>query len=150
MMKDRQMDKFMRLAIEEARKSLITGGIPIGSVLVRDSIVLGSGHNRRVQDDDPIMHAEIACLQSAGRLSNYRGCTLYSTLMPCYLCAGAIIQFGIRRVVAGESKTFLGAKGLMESMGIEITDMNLPECIEMMKNFIISNPHLWDEDIGKY
>ena len=143
------MDEFMRLAIDEAKKSLVAGGIPIGSILVRDGIVLGRGHNRRVQDGDPVMHAEIACLQNAGRLASYRGCTLYSTLMPCHLCAGAAVQFGIRLVIAGESQTFAGAKSFMESMGIQVVDLNLPECKDMMRNFIKANPRLWNEDIGK-
>lgn len=143
------MDEFMRLAIDEAKKGLLAGGIPIGSVLVREGIVLGSGHNRRVQDGNPIMHAEIACLQNAGRVGSYRGCTLYSTLMPCHLCAGAAVQFGIRRVIVGESQTFVGAKNFMESMGIQVVDLNLFECKEMMKSFIKANPNLWNEDIGK-
>lgn len=143
------MDRFMMLAIEEARKGLATGGIPIGSVLVKNGIVLGRGHNRRVQDRDPIMHAEIACLQNAGRIGSYRDCILYSTLMPCSLCAGAVLQFGIRHVVAGESQTFAGAKDTMEARGVRVDDLDLGECKEMMAEFIKRNAALWNEDIGK-
>jgi cytosine/creatinine deaminase len=142
------MDEFMRLAIAEARSGLASGGIPIGSVLVRNARVLGRGHNRRVQDGNPILHAEIACLQNAGRIGNYSGCVLYSTLMPCYLCAGAIVQFGIRQVIVGESRTFPGARKLMESHGVIVHDLDLPECRQMMEAFIAGSPELWSEDIG--
>src|SRR5215208_3740812 len=102
------MDKFMQAAIEEARLGLREGGIPIGSVLVQNGQIIGRGHNKRVQDSDPITHAEIDCLRNAGRVGNYKNTILYSTLMPCYLCAGAIVQFGIPKVIAGESQTFPG------------------------------------------
>ena len=143
------MDRFIKMAIDEARKGLREGGIPIGSVLVRKGRIIGRGHNRRVQDNDPILHTEIDCLRNAGRLGTYRDTVLYSTLMPCYLCAGAIVQFGIKTVIAGESETFAGAKEFMESHGVEVIDLNLDECKQLMKDFIINNPDLWKEDIGE-
>ncbi len=142
------MDKFMQLAIDEARQGLKENGIPIGSVLVKDGKLVGQGHNKRVQDGDPVTHAEIDCLRNAGRIGSYRGTTLYSTLMPCYLCAGAIVQFGIKKVYAGESETFSGAKEFMEQHGVEVIDMNLEECKTLMKDFIAEKPELWNEDIG--
>jgi creatinine deaminase len=142
------MDEFMRAAIAEARKGLDEGGIPIGSVLVIDGKIAGRGHNRRVQDNDPVLHAEIDCLHNAGRVGRYAGAVLYSTLMPCYLCAGAAVQFRIGKVVAGESKNFAGARVFMESHGIEVVDLDLAECRDMMADFINGNPHLWYEDIG--
>jgi cytosine deaminase len=143
------MDEFMEAAIAEAKQGLSEGGIPIGSVLVKDGKIVGRGHNKRVQDSDPVTHAEIDCLRNAGRISNYKGTTLYSTLMPCYLCAGAVVQFGIKKVIAGESETFSGAKEFMESYGVEVTDLKLDECKQLMNNFIQNNPTLWNEDIGK-
>jgi cytosine/creatinine deaminase len=143
------MDEFMQAAIEEAKQGRQEGGIPIGSVLVKDGKILGRGHNKRVQDADPVTHAEIDCLRNAGRVGSYRGTTLYSTLMPCYLCAGAVVQFGIKKVIAGESKTFPGAKDFMISHGVEVIDLNLAECEQIMSEFIESNPELWHEDIGK-
>ena len=139
----------MKLAIALARKSLEEGGIPIGSVLMREGKVLASGHNKRVQANNQILHAEIDCLQNAGRLRSFRNVTLYSTLMPCYLCGGAVIQFGIPKVVVGESRTFCGAAELMQKHGVEIIDLDLLECVEMMQNFIAKNPDLWNEDIGR-
>ncbi len=144
-----QIDPFMRAAIEEARKGLAEGGIPIGSALVKDGKLVGTGHNKRVQDNDPVTHAETDCLRNAGRLGSYRGCTLYSTLMPCYFCAGAAVQFGIKKVIVGESRTFPGAPEFMRSHGIEVIDLDLPECYEMMADFIEKNPKLWNEDIGE-
>lgn len=143
------MDIFMKAAIDEARKGLGERGIPIGSVLVRKEKIIGRGHNKRVQDNDPILHAEIDCLRNAGRVGAYKDTVLYSTLMPCYLCAGAIVQFGIKKVIVGESETFAGAKEFMKSHGVEVTDLNLDECKRLMKDFIISNPDLWKEDIGE-
>ncbi len=142
------MDEFMNAAILEAQQGRQEGGIPIGSVLVKDGKIVGRGHNKRVQDGDPVTHAEIDCLRNAGRIGNYRGTILYSTLMPCYLCAGAVVQFGIKKVIAGESKTFPGAKEFMVSHGVEVVDLNLDECEQMMSDFITTNPELWDEDIG--
>ena len=143
------MDQFMQAAIEEASKGQSEGGIPIGSVLVRKNIILGRGHNLRVQEGDPIIHAEIDCLRNAGRIGTYRDAVLYSTLMPCYLCAGAAVQFGIRKVVVGESRNFTGARVFMEEHGIEVIDLDLNECIVMMEEFIAQNLRLWNEDIGK-
>ena len=143
------MDPFMREAINEAGKGRDEGGIPIGSVLVRNNVILGRGHNRRVQEGDPIIHAEIDCLRNAGRIGTYRDAVLYSTLMPCYLCAGAAVQFGIKKVIAGESRNFAGARAFMEEHGIEVIDMDLDECVSMMKEFILQNPRLWNEDIGE-
>lgn len=143
------MDPFMQEAIEEARKGRSEGGIPIGSVLVRNDIILGRGHNRRVQEGDPVIHAEIDCLRNAGRIGTYRDAVLYSTLMPCYLCAGAAVQFGIKKVIAGESRNFAGARVFMEEHGIEVIDLDLDECVIMMQEFIAQNPRLWNEDIGE-
>ncbi len=143
------MDNFMLAAIEEAKLGLSEGGIPIGSVLVKDGKIIGRGHNRRVQKDDPIIHAEIDCLQNAGRIGTYKDTILYSTLMPCYLCGGAIVQFGIKKVYAGESETFPGSKEFMESHEVEVINLDLDECKDLMKTFIENNPKLWNEDIGE-
>lgn len=144
------LDEFMKIAIEEAKKSLSEGGIPIGSVLIsKDGKVLGKGHNRRVQDNDPLAHAEIVAIRNAGRIGSYKDTILYSTLMPCYLCAGAIVQFGIKKVIVGESKTFPGAKDFLLSHKVEVVDLNLDECVELMNKFIENNQELWNEDIGK-
>ncbi|MCC7565612.1 MAG: nucleoside deaminase [Methanomicrobiaceae archaeon] len=142
------MDLFMKRALDEARAGLREGGIPIGSVLARDGRILGQGRNRRVQQNDPVLHAEIDCLRNAGRIGSYRGTVLYSTLMPCYLCAGAAVQFGIAKVVAGESENFGGARDLLESHGIEVIDLDLEECKQMMRRFIEEHPDIWFEDIG--
>jgi len=142
-------DQFLQAAIDEAKNGRTQSGIPIGSVLVKDGKIVGRGHNKRVQDNDPVTHAEIDCLRNAGRVGSYKGAVLYSTLMPCYLCAGAVVQFGIKKVYAGESKTFSGAKEFMEAHGVEVIDMNNGECIEMMEKFIKENPTLWNEDIGE-
>lgn len=143
------MDEFMKAAIDEAKKGRSEGGIPIGSVIVRDGTIIGRGHNKRVQDGDPVTHAEIDCLRNAGRIGDYRNTILYSTLMPCYLCAGAVVQFGIKKVYAGENETFQGAKEFMESMGVEVINIDSDECKEMMRKFIDENPMLWNEDIGE-
>jgi len=143
------MDEFMKAAIDEAIKGRDENGIPIGSVLVKDGKIIGRGHNKRVQDADPVTHAEIDCLRNAGRVGSYAGSVLYSTLMPCYLCAGAVVQFGIKKVYAGESETFSGAREFMESHGVEVIDLNSQTCKDMMKNFIEKNPKLWNEDIGE-
>jgi len=143
------MDIFMQAAIEEAKKGLAEGGIPIGSVLVRNGKIIGRGHNMRVQENDPLAHAEIVCIRNAGRIGNYSDTTLYSTLMPCYLCAGAAVQFGIKKVIVGESVNFSGGPEFMREHGIEVTDQSITECIEMMSKFIRDRPDLWYEDIGK-
>ncbi|MCB1327705.1 MAG: nucleoside deaminase [Leptospiraceae bacterium] len=142
------LDPFMRLAIDEARTGLAQGGIPIGSALVEGNRVLGSGHNKRVQENDAILHAEMDCLRNVGRRSSYKNCTIYSTLMPCYMCAGTIVQFKIPRVIVGESRTFPGARAFMEEHGVQVIDLDLEECRAMMQQFIEQKPELWNEDIG--
>ena len=139
----------MAAALEEALAGLAEGGIPIGSVLVRDGVIIGRGHNKRVQELNPMVHAEIDCLIQAGRVGHYRDTILYSTLMPCYLCAGAAVQFNIPRVIVGESRTFPGARDFMESHGIVVEDQDLTECTSMMSKFIADRPDLWFEDIGE-
>lgn len=138
----------MKESIQEARKSLAEGGIPIGSVLVKNNKIVSRGHNKRVQEDNPILHGEMDCLNNAGRIGSYKNTVIYSTLMPCYMCAGTIVQFKIPKVIVGESKTFSGARKFMEEHGVEVVDLNLPECIEMMSDFIEKSPNLWNEDIG--
>ena len=142
-------DKFMQLAIDQAKKSLSEGGIPIGSVLIRDEEVIAQGHNKRVQQDNPILHGEMDCLFNAGRIGSYKNTVIYSTLMPCFMCAGTIVQFNIPKVIVGESTTFSGAKEFMESHGVEVVDLQLQECIDMMNDFIEAKPKLWNEDIGE-
>jgi len=149
------MDPFLRAAIDEAKKGLSEGGLPIGSVLVRGDQIIGRGHNRRVQHGDPMAHAEIDCLTNAGRQRTYTDTVLYSTLMPCYLCTGAAVQFGVPKVIVGESVNFPGGEGkwgkspdFMRACGIEVIDLHDAECIEMMAKFIRENPTLWNEDIG--
>jgi creatinine deaminase len=148
-MTEAQIDMFMETAIAEARKGRAEGGIPIGSALARAGQLMAAGHNKRVQESDPILHAEIDCLRNAGRIGSFRDTVLYSTLMPCYLCAGAVVQFGIKKVIVGESRTFAGASTLMREHGVEVVDLDLPECIRMMEEFIAENPALWNEDIGR-
>jgi cytosine/creatinine deaminase len=149
------MDPFLQAAIAEARLGLSEGGLPIGSVLVSDGKIIARGHNRRVQQGDPMAHAEIDCLRNAGRQRSYREMTLYSTLMPCYLCTGAVLQFGIRSVVVGESTTFPGgdcrwgrSPELLRAAGVHLIDLQDPTCIQLMRDFIAANPALWNEDIG--
>ena len=142
------MDPYIKAALDQARLGRDEGGIPIGSVLVREGLIVGRGHNRRVQNDDPVAHAEIECLRDAGRLGSFDDCVLYSTLMPCYLCAGAVVQFRIPRVVAGESATFPGARAFLERHGVEVVDLDLQECKALMAAFVRDHPELWNEDIG--
>ena len=142
-------DAFMQLAIDQARKSRREGGIPIGSVLVKNDALVAAGHNKRVQEKNPILHGEMDCLNNAGRIGSYRGTTIYSTLMPCYMCAGTIVQFKIKKVIVGESRTFDGARAFMESHGVEVIDLDLQECVDMMNDFIAAEPALWNEDIGE-
>jgi cytosine deaminase len=142
-------DPFMRAAIDEARKGLEEGGIPIGSVLIKNNQIIGAGHNKRIQDGNPVMHAETDCLYNAGRIGSYKGTTLYSTLMPCYFCAGAVVQFGIKKVIVGESQTFPGAREFMEAHGVEVIDLDLQECKDLMASYISANPDVWSEDIGE-
>jgi len=143
------MDKFMQAAIEEAKRGRDTGGIPIGSVLVKDGEIVGRGHNQRVQKGNPILHAEIDCLQNVGRIGSYAGTILYSTLMPCYLCSGAVVQFGIKKVIVGESASLEGGREFMEAHGVEVVDLDLEECKSLMDTFVHDHPTLWKEDIGE-
>ena len=143
------MDEFMKMAIDQAKKGAAEGGIPIGSVLVKNGMCVGKGHNKRVQENNPILHGEMDCLNQAGRIGSYKNTVIYSTLMPCYMCAGTIVQFKIPKVVVGESRTFPGARAFMESHGVEVIDLDLPECVEMMARFIQEKPDLWNEDIGE-
>ena len=144
------MDKFMLSALEEAKKGLEEGGIPIGSVLVIDDKIVGRGHNRRVQKGSAILHAEMDCLENAGRLkvSDYRKAVLYSTLSPCDMCSGAVLLYKIPKVVIGENKTFQGPEDYLRSRGVMLQILNDSECIKLMEDFISKNPSLWDEDIG--
>jgi cytosine deaminase len=143
------MDEFMKAAIDEARKGLAEGGIPIGSALVKDGKLVATGRNKRVQEKNPILHGEMDCLNNAGRIGSYKDTVIYSTLMPCYMCAGTIVQFKIPKVVVGESRTFPGAREFMEAHGVEVIDLDLPECVRMMEDFIAARPELWNEDIGE-
>jgi cytosine/creatinine deaminase len=143
------MDPFIKEAIDEAKKGLAEGGIPIGSVLVCDGKIIGRGHNRRVQENNTMKHAEIDCLIDAGRVGSYSNTVLYSTLMPCYLCGGAVVQFNIPKVIVGEARTFPGSEKFMREHGVEVINLDLTECVEMMKQFIEEYPALWNEDIGK-
>lgn len=143
------MDQYLQIAIQQAKKSQNEGGIPIGSILVLNGEVIGRGHNQRVQQSDPMAHAEIDCLRNAGRVQNYSDTILYSTLMPCFLCAGAVVQFGIKKVIIGESSNFKGAQDFMKTHGVEVIDLDDHSCIELMASFIKNNPQLWNEDIGK-
>ena len=147
-MPKKEIDVFMREAIILGRKSLSEGGVPIGSVLVRDGTIIGRGHNRRVQDSDPTAHGEIDCLRNAGRQKSYRDTVIYSTLMPCAMCAGAIVQFGIPKVIAGENRTFPSAENFMVQRGIEIVNLDLDECFNLLKEFAEKFPRVWNEDIG--
>ena len=137
----------MQAAIDEARLGRAQGGIPIGSVLVRNGQIVGRGHNKRVQEDSAIKHGEMDCLTNAGRQRSYRDTVIYSTLMPCYMCAGTIVQFKIPKVVVGEARTFGESKAFMESHGVEVVVLDLAECVEMMREFIEAEPALWNEDI---
>ena len=143
------MEEFMKAAIEEAKLGLQEGGIPIGSVLVSEGRIIGRGHNRRVQNGDPLAHAEIECIRNAGRINSYSNTILFSTLMPCYLCSGAIVQFGIEKIIVGESRTFKGDLEFLKDHWITVEDWDMDECIELMAEFIHKNSALWNEDIGK-
>lgn len=139
---------FLDAAIAEARAGLAEGGLPIGSVLVRNGKIIGRGHNRRVQKGDPMAHAEIDCMTNAGRQKTYLDTILYSTLMPCFLCGGASVQFGIPKVVVGESVNFAGSVDFMRSRNIDVINLKDQQCIQMMSNFIRDHADLWNEDIG--
>ncbi|MBU0947089.1 MAG: nucleoside deaminase [Proteobacteria bacterium] len=145
------MDIFLDAAIEEAKKGMAAGGIPIGSVLVIDGQIVGRGHNQRVQQGSVVLHAEMDCLENAGRMkaSDYRRATLYSTLSPCDMCSGAVLLYGIAKVVIGENRTFCGPEQYIQSRGVDVVVMNNPECRQLMKTFIADNPDLWNEDIGE-
>jgi cytosine/creatinine deaminase len=145
------LDEFMALAIEEAKLGLAEGGIPIGSVLVVDGKVVGRGHNRRVQKGSAILHAEMDCLENAGRLkpSDYRRSVLYSTLSPCDMCSGTALLYRIPKIVIGENRTFQGPESYTQSRGIELVNLNSQECIQLMNDFIAARPELWNEDIGE-
>ncbi len=148
--KAKTMDKFLEAAIEEAQKGFDEGGIPIGSVLVIDGKIVGRGHNRRIQKGSAILHAEMDCLENAGRLSahEYQRATLYSTLSPCDMCSGAILLYGIPKVVIGENQTFCGPEAYVTSRGVEVEVLNNETCRKLMETFIQKNPELWNEDIG--
>lgn len=143
------MEKFMKAALDEAQQSLQEGGIPIGSVLVRDNTIIGRGHNCRVQKNDPLAHAEIECLRNAGRIGSYSKTILFSTLMPCYLCSGAIVQFGIETVIVGESRSFQGDAEFLKDHWVTVDDWDWDECRLLMEDFMKKNQSLWNEDIGK-
>ncbi len=144
-------DPFLQAAIEEAEQGLAEGGIPIGSVLVHDGRIVGRGHNRRVQRGSTVLHGEMDALENAGRRPApfYRECTIYTTLSPCPMCSGAILLYGIPRVVIGENRTFMGDEALLESRGVTLTVVQDDRCIALMREFIARNPDLWNEDIGE-
>jgi cytosine deaminase len=145
------MDAFMQAAIEEAEQGLSEGGIPIGSVVVHEGRIAGRGHNRRVQQGSTILHGEMDALERAGRkpASFYRECTLYTTLSPCPMCSGAILLYGIPRVVIGENRSFMGEEKLLTERGVQLTVVQDERCIELMREFMRRNPQLWAEDIGE-
>ena len=144
-------DRFLDAAIEEARKGLAAGGIPIGSVLVIGDDIIGRGHNQRVQSGSAVLHAEMDCLENAGRLTanDYERSTLYSTLSPCDMCSGAVLLYKIPRVVVGENKTFQGPEEYLRSRGVQLDIVMNDECIRLMEGFIQAHPKLWNEDIGE-
>jgi cytosine deaminase len=144
------MDPFLQAAIDEAKQGLAEGGIPIGSVLVIDGQIVGRGHNRRVQQGSAIMHAEMDCLENAGRLKarDYQRAVLYSTLSPCDMCSGTALLYGIPRVVIGENRTFQGPEEYVRSRGMTLEIVDDPTCIQLMRDFIAAKPELWNEDIG--
>ncbi|MBY0416944.1 MAG: nucleoside deaminase [Pararheinheimera sp.] len=144
-------DPFMEAAIEQAKKSLAEGGIPIGSVLVIDGEIVGRGHNQRVQKGSCVLHAEMDCLENAGRLTakDYQRAVLYSTLSPCDMCSGTVLLYGIPKVVVGENRTFQGPEGYVKSRGVELVVQDNTECVQLMQDFIATKPELWNEDIGE-
>jgi creatinine deaminase len=141
-------EKFIQLALQEAKRSYEEGGLPIGAVMVENGQVIASGHNRRVQEGNPIAHGEMDCFKNAGRRARYGDVTLYTTLSPCMMCSGTIIQFGIEKVVIGENRNFPGNIDFLKKHGIEVLLLNDPECIALMERFIREKPQLWDEDIA--
>ncbi len=144
------MDAFLQAAIDEARQGLAEGGIPIGSVLVHNGKIIGRGHNRRVQQGSAILHGEMDALENAGRLpaSVYKESVLYTTLSPCPMCTGAILLYGIPKVIVGENQTFMGEEELLRSRGVTVEVVQDPSCITLMQDFIAAKPELWNEDIG--
>lgn len=144
------MDEFMKAAVDEAMQGMKEGGVPIGSVLVHRGRIIGRGHNQRQQKGSTVLHGEMDALENAGRQSAsvYRECTLYTTLSPCPMCSGAILLYGIPRVVVGENRTFMGEEELLRQRGVEVEVLQLPECIAMMRDFIQTSPEVWNEDIG--
>ncbi|MFE4859984.1 nucleoside deaminase [Streptomyces sp. NPDC056670] len=149
-MDDQLARQWLATAVEEARAGLAEGGIPIGAALYgADGAVLGRGHNLRVQEDDPSLHAETAAFRHAGRQRSYRGTTMVTTLSPCWYCSGLVRQFGISRVVVGEDETFRGGQEWLAGLGVEIVVLDDPRCVALMKDFIAANPVLWNEDIGQ-
>ena len=140
---------FMKLALQEAELGLAEGGVPIGAVMVEEGMVIGRGHNRRVQDGNPVSHGETDCMKNAGRRPSYRGVTMYTTLSPCMMCTGTILQFGIRRVVIGEAQNFGGNIDFLTSEGVDVTVLDDPDCIAMMSKFILEKPAIWFEDIAE-
>ena len=146
-----RMDDFLTLAIEEAERGRDEGGIPIGAVLVHEGRIIGRGHNRRVQQSSPTLHGEMDALERAGRrrASVYRASTMYTTLSPCAMCTGAILLYGIPRVVVGENSTFMGEEALLRSRGVQVEVVQDPRCIRLMEQFMTEHPELWNEDIGE-
>ena len=144
------MNKYLAAAIDEARKGLSVGGIPIGSVLVIDERIVGRGHNQRIQKGSSVLHAELDCLENAGRQTavDYENAVLYTTLSPCDMCSGAILLYGIPKVVVGENQSFQGPEDYLVSRGVELEILDDEECRQLMRDFIASNPALWQEDIG--
>lgn len=144
-------DRFLETAIDEAERGLAEGGIPIGSVLVVDGEIVGRGHNQRMQKGSPTLHGEMDALENAGRLpaAVYRKAIIYTTLSPCDMCTGAILLYGIPKVVIGENRTFMGSEDLLRSCGVEVVVADDQRCVTMMETFIAANPELWDEDIGE-
>lgn len=145
------MDAFLQEAINEAKKGLVEGGIPIGSVIVYQNEIIGSGHNRRIQNGSVVLHGEMDALENAGRrpAGVYQNSVLYTTLSPCPMCTGAILLYGIPKVVIGENETFMGEEELLRSRGVEVVVVSNEECINLMKDFIAKRPDLWNEDIGE-
>ena len=146
-----RMDRFLKSAYEEALQGLKEGGIPIGSIIEYEGSILGRGHNQRVQQGSVVLHAEMAALENAGRqsLEVYKDCTIYTTLSPCSMCSGAILLYGIKKVIIGENRNFMGSESYLKENGVEVEVINSRECISMMKEFIAKNEALWFEDIGE-
>jgi cytosine deaminase len=147
-MVDEAHQEFIRVALDEARKSYSQGGLPIGAAMVENGKLIASGHNRRVQDGDPIAHGEMDCLRKAGRRVRYDGITLYTTLSPCMMCSGTIVQFGIKEVVVGEDENFPGNIDFLRGRGVNVILLNDSDCISLMRKFIQERPDVWDEDIA--